>query len=92
MEYIGKTTDGKVVVSGLFELFSTHGLPLADVFFLCRENGQIPNWIEFYKEVQAGGWSHKTIINRLSDSISDIYGKEFSEVVIQRLNQIFQEK
>lgn len=89
VKIIGKTTDGKLVVKGIFKLFDTTGMPLFMVFESCEQNNWLPSWIDFYNEAVEAGWTHKTIVNRLSESLSDTYGKEYSDVVIDRLNKIY---
>ena len=88
MTIVGKTTDGKYTISGIFKMFDTLGLPLDVIFQICVEKNMMPSWIHFYNEARAAGWKHKTIISRLSDSINDVYGKEFSDVVITRLHEV----
>jgi hypothetical protein len=92
MTVVGVTTDRHAVVSGLFKLFDTSGLPLDTIFLLCVEKGFMPSWIDFYAEARMSGWAHKTIINRLSNSISDVYGNDFRDVVISRLCYLYGEK
>jgi len=90
VKVVGKSpTDGKLVVKGIFKLFDTTGLPLFIIFDTCEQNNWLPSWIDFYKEAIKGGWSHKTIVNRLSEALSDTYGTDFKDVVIDRLNKIF---
>ena len=86
---IGKTTDGKSVVTGIFKFFDTTGIPLFVLFELCEQNNWLPSWIHFYEDGKKQGWEHKTIINRLQEGLSDCYGKEFSDQVIARLNKIY---
>lgn len=88
-EVIGKTTDGKWVVKGVFKLFDTTGIPLFMLFDLCEQSNYLPSWIEFYNDAVNGQWKHKTIINRLEEAITDVYGKEYADVVVGRLNKMF---
>jgi len=90
VKIIGKSpTDGKLIVEGIFKLFDTTGMPLFMVFECCEQNNWLPSWISFYEEAKSSGWQHKTIINRLEEALSDVYGIEFRDVVISRLNKIF---
>lgn len=88
MQIVGVTSDNKRIVSGLFPLFDTHGLPLSIIWQCCIENNFVPSWIDFYFEAIEAGWSHKTILLRLNESIADVYGIEYQEVVIKRLSLI----
>lgn len=38
-----------------------------------------------YDDAIKQGWKHETIVNRLRDNISDVYGKEFSDAVLERI-------
>ena len=83
---IGKTEDGKPVVGGVFEMFDTHGLPFTVIFMLCDKLGVIPCWLTLYNVADAHGWSHDTIMKRLTEAIQDVYPMEWGKVVIQRLD------
>jgi len=88
VKIIGKSTDGQLVVSGIFKFFDTTGVPLFVIFDLCKQHNWLPSWIHLYKEAQMQGWKHKTIINRLREGMQDIYEKEFILKVIERLNSV----
>ena len=90
LKIVGKTSSGDVVVSNLFKFFDTYGLPLEDVFLLCKKSDLTPSWLHFYQEAVNGGWTHETIINRLSTSIFDAHGKEYCDIVIGRLDNVDQ--
>lgn len=89
---VGKTEDGKNVVSGLFRLFDTRGLPLEVLFYQYQELNMLPSWTHFYEEARSYGWKHKTIIDRLTDSVTDIYGQEFCKKVLERINTIYESR
>lgn len=82
---VGITDDGKKVVSGVFSVFDTCGLPLDIVFDLCERHSLMPSWIHFYDDAINQGWTDKTIFNRLETNVSDVYGKEFWIEVEKRL-------
>lgn len=84
-DIIGITKDGTTVVSGVFRLFDTCGLPLDIILDLCQENDLMPSWIHFYDDAIKQGWVDKTIFNRLETNISDTYGKSFWLSVKKRL-------
>jgi hypothetical protein len=84
-EIVGVTPDGKEVVSGVFRVFDTMGLPLDTVFDLCEQHKLVPSWIHFYDDAIKQGWSEKTIMNRLETSICDAYGKDYWLGVEERL-------
>jgi len=85
IDIIGETTDDKIVVKGLFKMYDTLGLPLEVMFDELQAKGIVPSWIDFYNEAKEAGWKHKTIISRLSESIFDVWGKDFRDMVISKL-------
>ena len=82
---LGITPENVIVVDNVFKLFDSLGLPLDAVFDLCKEKNMMPSWTHFYDDAIKQGWSHETIMNRLSINVSDVYGKEFCDEVIKRL-------
>lgn len=91
-DHVGSTSDGKKVVSGIFRVFDTCGLPLDVVFDLCNQKDLIPSWTHFYDDASKQGWSDKTIFNRLETNISDVYGKDFWLEVEKRLTLYIETK
>ena len=85
----GQTTDGKLVVSGVYKLYETEGLPLDVVFDIMERNNAIPDWMAFYQEATDAGMKGERVLSKLSPAISDAYGAEFRDVVIDRLKHIF---
>lgn len=86
MKQVGITTDGKKVMDGVFELSDTHGLPLVVTLQLMKENDMIISPIHYYQEASKAGWKIKTITNRLTEALSDVYGKPHADEVINRLS------
>jgi len=84
----GETTDGKKVMAGLFWYKGTHGLPYEVIFDQVNKNGWMVDWIDFYNDARKEGANHVTIINQLSEAICEVWGKEFRDVVIKRLEHI----
>jgi|SRR5579885_1371433 len=85
----GVTSDNKPVYSGVYKFYETHGLPLDVILTTFIEKGWVPDWIDFYKSALSAGMEHSRIISKLEEAVSDSYGKEWCDVVILRLNQIF---
>ena len=83
----GKTKD-RTVIGGVFGMFDTHGLPLDMVLDQCKAHGLIPSWMQFYLDATNAGWTHDTIIGRLSEAIADVHGEDFRDEVITRLERI----
>jgi hypothetical protein len=86
---VGETVDGKIVVSGVYKLYETEGLPLDIIFTLCIQKGWVPSWIDLYKECLAAGMSHNRILSKLEEAIQDSFGKEYAGEVISKLDSLF---
>jgi alanyl-tRNA synthetase len=86
---VGETTDGKIVVSGLFRLFETEGIPLDMIFEYCRQHNMMPSWIDFYQECRSAGMKHERILSKLEEAVADSFGKEFRKEVISKLDMFF---
>lgn len=83
------TTDNKPVYGGVYKFYETHGLPLDVIFISFIEKGWMPDWIDYYKSSLAGGMQHSRILSKLEEAISDTFGKEFCDVVISKLDNMF---
>lgn len=82
----GKNTENKIVVQGVFEIFSSlTGLPLDIILLQLDKNNMIVDWIDFYEESIKGGWKNKTTFNKIETVIGDYYGPEYKKEVIKRL-------
>ena len=89
---IGETPEGKSVVDGIWKTYETHGLPLDNIFDVCIQKNWIPDWTKLYIQMLSSGINHDRILSKLEEAINDSFGKEFCDVVISRLDQIFKEK
>jgi len=86
---IGITSDNKKAVAGIWKTFETHGIPLDIIFTICMRKESVPDWILLYNEMKLSGMKHTRIISKLEEAISDSFGKEWSDVVISRLDKQF---
>lgn len=89
IKQVSITTDGKPVISGLFRVYETEGIPLETLFISCQNQGLVPSWIDLYKEMRSAGMKHNRIISKLEEAIVDSFGKEWSDIVISKLESIF---
>ena len=85
----GITDDGRQVVSGVFELISTHGIPLDVVLEILDRHGMIVDWLEFYRRSLDEGWNPTTTFNKIEASVLDIYGKDTGMIILDRLKNVF---
>lgn len=77
LSVVGKTEDGKSVVSGVFEFSDTYGLPPADLFNLLKQNNMVPCWVSYVQSATECGWKSKTIHAKLREAVVDSYGSSF---------------
>lgn len=89
LECVGKTTDGKELLAGVYRFYETTGLPLDVIFDLLRRKNSIVSWIHFYKEAHSAGMKHDRILSKLDESICDVWGKDFYDHVEDTLNLVF---
>lgn len=83
----GKTEEGMTVVSNVFRMLETQGVPL-DLIVDTFHNANITiDWISFYNEAKRSGWGDKTILDRIKYSLFDVFGQEHSDIVVKRLKE-----
>jgi len=88
LEVVGRTVDGKLVVAGIYRLYETHGIPFAVLFEALDQNKAIPSWVHYLREAQAAGVKLDRAIGKIEDALSDVWGREFREVVTRQLHRV----
>lgn len=87
MKIVGKTEDGKTVVSDVFPYVDTYGLPIDHLLRSLDEHNLVMDWLDFMLAAAKQGWSMKTIHSRCVGGVSDAYGKsEFAKETIKRID------
>lgn len=82
----GITDKNKIVVQGVFKIFSSlTGLPLDIILLQLDKNNMIVDWIDFYEESIKGGWKNKTTLNKIETVVGDYYGPEYKKELMKRL-------
>lgn len=64
IEIIGKTTDGKFVVSSVYKFVETYGLPLEDLLYELQQRNYMPSWPEYVREGLTAGMAFDRLISR----------------------------
>jgi hypothetical protein len=82
----GKTNNNQVVISGVFKLTDTNGIPLDILLDTFKNKKIIVDWIDFYESAKKSGWKIKTIKEKIKYPLIDIYGIEYSNSVIDRID------
>jgi hypothetical protein len=85
MKVVGKTQDGRIVVSGIGKLYFQEGLPLSVIFDSLHSKNILPSFPSLFKELEDNGMKKDRIIHLLSEHMIDTYGREFRDEVIKRL-------
>lgn len=71
-EVVGKTTDGKLCLSGVYNFFETVGLPLDLIIEILYDKGYIPAWDNFYHEAAMSKMKHSSIMIKITDCVQFI--------------------
>jgi hypothetical protein len=82
----GKTNDGKIVVSGVFPIYSSIGLPLQDILEILHQSNMVPDWQDFYDQAIEEGWKSDRTILKIQEAVGDIFGPAYGSEVEKRLN------
>ena len=85
MKIVGKTQDGRFVVSEIGKLYFQDGLPLSVIFDVLNGKNILPCFPCLYTELLNNGMGQDRIIHILSEQMIDVYGGEFRDEVINRL-------
>lgn len=84
----GETTDGRPVVTGVFTLMSTHGLPLEFILEELKGRGLVTDWIDFVVKARADGWKDRTIAARAEAAVGDVFGGKYRTEFMALLNRV----
>lgn len=83
---VGTTPDGKTVVTGLFKVYNTIGLPLDVIVESLDQSGCVVDWGDFYVEARRCGMSREAILVRIEDALHDVFGGAADDA-IERFKQ-----
>lgn len=88
LEIAGYTTDGKIVVKGIFHFFETTGLPLDIIVDQLSSRDLVPSWHDYVLEAIAAGIPPERVKSRLEEVILDVYGRKYWEDVKIRIEKM----
>lgn len=88
MKTVGRTSDGKLVVTEVFKFYETEGLPLDVILETLRDQNMMPDWMDFMLEAVRAKMKIPRILAMLDAAITDSYGSELRDVVISRLKYL----
>lgn len=71
-------------MKGLYKLHATHGFSLTDSLMRLRHDsrGLEPDWNDFVREAQRGGWSDDRITRIICEAIEDSGWQENAKSII----------
>lgn len=85
---ISKTADGKALVSGIYKLYETEGIPLDIIFTYCQASGYMVSWLHFMEEALQAGMKASRVISKLEEALSDAW-PEYKSIIIRTLETIY---
>lgn len=89
MQTIATTVDGKRVMSGIWFLKATEGLPLGMVFMMLRDRDMIPCWLSLYEEMREAGMKHERVIGAIGEGLADFGFRTEKPVVVGILERVY---
>lgn len=84
---VGKTIDGKDVISGelVFNMVATHGLPLSMVVEFLFERNIAIDWLSFFDKTIAELWNPHTTLTRIREALVDSGYSDIADEIEYRL-------
>lgn len=86
IEVSGRSSDGRLVVRGIYRMHETTGTPIDVILEGIRRRGMLPDWQSFVVEAVEAGMSLKRAIGKLEAAVADVFGPEMQAVVVERLS------
>lgn len=84
---VGRTPEGKIIVTGTFTFVSGLGLHLDLVVDYLDHKGFMMHWIDFYVESVKQEWPPERTLRRLQSTVRDVYGPVFEEKWVGRMQE-----
>lgn len=82
----GKTLTGKSVLSGVGVLTGTYGVPLEIILSYFKRKKLVVDWLDYIQCTLQEGHNPKTIKARIRSAAGDVYGPEYKDQVMQRVD------
>ena len=89
MKQVGVTQDDVKVVSDVFEMVGTRGLPLEMVLQYCKDNGWILSWPHYVRDAMKDGAKMKSIKGKVFAAVGEVYGPFYVKDFIERWEEYF---
>jgi hypothetical protein len=89
LRVVGKTPEGRVVVSGVYSLFETTGIPLSDTFARLWSKGILPEWVDLVRKMADAGRPLARCIETVEAAVNDAcYPTAMRDGIVLRLHQL----
>lgn len=88
LKYVGSTLENKPVVSGVFDITATLGVPLEEVLAVFKIKGLVVDWAEYVANALAENVKISNIKSKIESAVGEIYGPTYREAVMHRLKTI----
>ncbi len=76
------------MLAGVLGLVFSEGIPLDIILQGLKDAGRIPCWISMYLDSKQENWSTSTFLNKVEQATTDVYGRDFSRTVMERLRYV----
>lgn len=92
LKVVGKSTDGKDVIGGIFKLADSYGIPLETTLTYFRDNNKLVAWDVFIQNAQKAGWSNHKIKVTIQAAVNDVLGKETWVAMEEKIDYYLKDK
>lgn len=89
LKIVGKTSDGKNVVAGIFPVVNSEGLALDIILEICKEKNFVIDWIDFIQDSIQTGWNINNTISKIKAALEMIYDEKLTKEWFDDIKIIF---
>ena len=83
LKIVGETPERRIVVTGFYDLYETHGIPLDIILSFLWGRGALPDWDWLLQEMIRTGQPRDRAISTLEMAVQDAgYPKEFETQIL----------
>jgi len=86
-DVVGKTDDGKLVISGVMKFRESYGLPLVYIFDIIKNNNMVISWYHLIDEANIIGVNFDKFLSELKSAIIDVFGIEYFNLIWGKINE-----
>lgn len=83
----GSTTDNASVVTNVFPLLDTHGIPFELIVEGIYDRDMVIDWLSFLQQATKAGWSLSMTIAKIEAACTDVLGGAVASEVTSRLRK-----